>query len=82
MLDDADRRRRQAARRERDRRHRERVRAGRMVVDVELDAAGLDWLVRDVRALDPRALELTDMRELRRAVGAAITEMIKISART
>jgi hypothetical protein len=72
---------RQAARRARDARHRARVRAGLMTVTVELDAAGLDWLVRDARALDERVLELPDMRELRRAVGEAVSAMIALSAR-
>jgi hypothetical protein len=82
MLDDADRRRRAEQRRLRDQRHRERVKAGRMVVDVELDAEALDWLIRDARALDERVLELPDMRELRRAVGEAVSAMIALSART
>jgi hypothetical protein len=82
MLDNERQRRRREARRARDRRYRRRRDAARMTVIVEVDGAGLDWLVREARALDARALELADMAEMRRAVGAAITEMIKISART
>jgi hypothetical protein len=67
-----------AARRQRA--YRQRVRAGIMKVDFEIDSAGLDWLVR-VHALDTRALELVDMRALRRAVGEAVTAMIKVSSR-
>jgi hypothetical protein len=52
-----------------------------MTVTVELDAAGLDWLVRDARALDERVLELPDTRDLRRAVGEAVSAMIALSAR-
>jgi hypothetical protein len=81
MLDDARQRRRQDARRARDRRLRARRKAGRMTALVELDAEGLDWLVR-VHALDPKALDLVDMGEVRRAVGEAVSAMIAVSART
>jgi hypothetical protein len=80
MTTDRLRSRRRADRRDRDRRHRQRLREGRMTALVELDGLGLDWLV-GVHALDPKALELTDMAELRRAVGEAISELIKVSAR-
>jgi hypothetical protein len=41
------------------------------------DGVGLDWLVR-VHALDPRVLEVVDMGELRRAVGLAVSELIRV----
>jgi hypothetical protein len=67
MLVAARQRRRQDARRARDRRLRARRKAGRMTALVELDGFGLDWLFR-VHALDPKALEVTDVRQVRGAV--------------
>jgi hypothetical protein len=59
----------------RQREYRQRQREGVMAVIVHLDAGALDWLCR-VHALDARVLGLTDMRELRRGVGKALTEVV------
>lgn len=83
MLDRLDSRRQAAERRRlRDARYRHRRDAGLMTVTVELDAAALDWLVRDARALDPAVLEMRDMVEMRRAIGEALSRVIALSART
>jgi hypothetical protein len=60
-------------------RRRARIREGRMTALIELDGVGLDWLCR-VHAIDPRVLELTGA-ELRRAVGLAVSELVRVSSR-
>jgi hypothetical protein len=52
-----------------------------MTALVKLDAVGLDWLVRDARALDERLLEQSDPRQVREAVGRALSELVRISSR-
>jgi hypothetical protein len=52
-----------------------------MTVTVQIDAVGLDWLAR-IHAIDERALEPpADMRQVRQAVGEALTAVIKLSSR-
>jgi hypothetical protein len=80
MLDAADRRRRQAARSARDRRYRARLKSNKAVCSVEYDGYALDWLIR-CHALDPAALEIADMDEMRRIIGDAISRLIAVSSR-
>ena len=65
----------------RDARHRQRERAGLMTVVVEVDAAGLDWLVK-VRAIAAGDIDGRDPAHVRDAVGKGISEMIRISSRS
>jgi hypothetical protein len=73
MLDDATRRRRQAARRARDQRHRRRLREGRVVVPVEVDERMLTLLVR------LHWLRECDAAE-REKIAAAINRLLHTSA--
>jgi hypothetical protein len=64
-------------------RHRARQRAGVMTAMIEVDAIGLDWLISKARCLDPRTdIDGAGNRQARAAVGAAITDMIRVSSRT
>ena len=74
MLDDADRRRRQAARKARDARHRSRVKACRAVYQIEIGGEVLDLLLK-ARWISEEAL--SD----KRAVERALSEMLAASAR-
>jgi hypothetical protein len=72
---------RKAARAARDRRHRQRVREGLMTAVIEIGGAELDWLIR-MRYLDPRDVDGRDPRQIRAAVGGAVSNLLRISART
>jgi hypothetical protein len=50
-----------------------------MAVSVELNAAGLDWLINGARALPEAELE-QPMPAVRAAVGRAVSAMIRSSA--
>jgi hypothetical protein len=67
---------RRARRASRQRRWRERAKAGVMIVTVEIDDIGIDWLIRVPRTLAER--DASDAR----AIGAAISQAIKISSRS
>jgi hypothetical protein len=67
---------REALRRERHRRHRERIKAGRIIVPVELGAVELDWLI-SVHWLTPAEADAGDAR----IIGAAIAAGLAASAR-
>jgi hypothetical protein len=68
--------RRAALRRARDRRHRERIKAGRIVVAVELGAEELDWLCR-IHWLTAAEADAGDGR----VIGEAIARGLAASAR-
>jgi hypothetical protein len=79
MLDRADHnRRRVEARRRRDRAYRARRDAGVFTLNIQLDGEALNWLVH-CHAIDPRVLELTDMRAMRQAIGEAVTQLLAAS---
>jgi hypothetical protein len=60
----------------RQRRWRQRQRDGIMLVTVEIDAVGIEWLIKQPRTLDER--DASNPHE----IGAAIARAIKISSRT
>jgi hypothetical protein len=68
--------RRAELRRERDRRHRERIKAGRIVVLVELSGVELDWLVRIHWLTETEANQGNS-----RLIGAAIAAGLAASAK-
>jgi hypothetical protein len=64
-----------ARRRERKARYRQAQREGRITVPVTLDGVGVDWLIREARAL--AEVDAGNRAE----IGAAISRMISVSAR-
>ena len=66
---------RRERRRERKARYRQAQREGRITVPVTLDAVGVDWLIREARALAE-----ADAGN-RAEIGAAISRLISVSSR-
>ena len=67
-------------RRLRDLRHRQRLKSGKACCSVEYDGYALDWLIR-CHALDPAALDIANMDEMRRTIGEAFSRLIAVSSR-
>jgi hypothetical protein len=52
-----------------------------MTAIIEIDAVGVDWLITQARCLDARDIEGMSNRQARAAVGAAVSNMIRVSSR-
>jgi hypothetical protein len=68
--------RRRELKRERDVRHRERVKAGKIVVNVELGAQELDWLIQ-IHWLTPQEADRGDARAIGERIAAGLAASAK-----